>query len=76
MDWTQLVIENSKVTQINAGGEFGNKLRDVMDRTKDIPVPNVSRQGPDVLVGSLDRHQPAHPPAAQGFPVRLCELPL
>ncbi len=45
MDWTQLVIENSKVTAIHAGGEFGDKLRDVMERTKDIQYPTFPGKG-------------------------------
>ena len=38
-DWTQLIIENSKITRINEGGEFGDKLRAVMARAKDIQYP-------------------------------------
>jgi hypothetical protein len=45
MDWTQLVVENSKITQINAGGAFGDKLRDVMERTKDLQYPGVPGKG-------------------------------
>ena len=45
VDWTQLVIENSRVTQINAGGDFGDKLRDLMDRTKDLQYPTFPGKG-------------------------------
>ena len=55
---------------------FGDKLREVMELTKDLQYPGVPRQGDHVLVGGLDRHQPAHPSPAQGFPVRLRQLPL
>ncbi len=44
-DWTQLIVEDSKITQINAGGEFGDKLRDVMERTKDIDYPGFPGKG-------------------------------
>ncbi len=44
-DWTQLVVEESKITQINAGGEFGDKLRDVMERTKDVDYPGFPGKG-------------------------------
>ncbi|WP_420732315.1 hypothetical protein, partial [Hwanghaeella sp. 1Z406] len=44
-DWTQLVVENSKITQINEGGEFGRKLRDVMEQTKDIQYPTFPDKG-------------------------------
>ena len=44
-DWTQLIVENSKITQINAGGAFGDKLRDVMERTKDIQYPTFPGKG-------------------------------
>ena len=45
VDWTQLVIENSRVVQINEGGEFGRKLRDVMERTKDLQYPTFPGKG-------------------------------
>ncbi|MEO1192316.1 MAG: hypothetical protein AAFY02_11200 [Pseudomonadota bacterium] len=44
-DWTQLVVENSKITQINAGGEFGDKLRDVMEKTKHLEYPGFPGKG-------------------------------
>lgn len=44
-DWTQLVVENSKITQVNEGGEFGAKLRDLMERTKDIEYPGFPGKG-------------------------------
>ena len=45
VDWTQLIIERSKITQINEGGEFGDKLRDVMERTKHIQYPTFPDKG-------------------------------
>ena len=36
VDWTQLIVENSKIVKINEGGAFGDKLRDVMEKTRDI----------------------------------------
>ena len=45
VDWTQLVVEDSRITQINEGGDFGNQLRDVMDRTKDIQYPGHPHKG-------------------------------
>ncbi len=45
VDWTQLVVENSRITQINEGGEFGNKLRDVMERTKNDQYPGFPHKG-------------------------------
>ena len=44
-DWTQLIIENSKITRINEGGEFGDKLRAVMARAKDIQYPTFPDKG-------------------------------
>jgi len=44
-DWTQLIVENSKIVQINAGGEFGDRLRNVMERTKDIQYPGFPGKG-------------------------------
>ena len=44
-DWTQLEVENSKIVAINAGGEFGDKLRDVMQRTADIHYPAFPGKG-------------------------------
>lgn len=44
-DWTQLVVENSKITRINAGGEFGDKLRNVMEQTRDIQYPTFPGKG-------------------------------
>ncbi len=40
-----MIVENSKITQINAGGAFGDKLRDVMERTKDIQYPGHPGKG-------------------------------
>ncbi|MCC6198243.1 MAG: hypothetical protein IT518_27640, partial [Burkholderiales bacterium] len=45
MDWTQLVVERSRITQINAGGAFGDKLRSVMERTRDIQYPGFPGKG-------------------------------
>lgn len=44
-DWTQLIVENSKVTRINAGGAFGDKLRAMMDRTADLQYPGFPGKG-------------------------------
>lgn len=44
-DWTKLTVENSKITKIDAGGEFGDKLRDVMERTKDLQYPTFPDKG-------------------------------
>ena len=44
-DWTQLIIENSKITRINEGGEFGDKLRAVMARAKNIQYPTFPDKG-------------------------------
>ncbi len=45
VDWTQLIVENSRITKINEGGEFGDKLRDVMERTKDLQYPTFPGKG-------------------------------
>ncbi|GAB5469066.1 MAG: hypothetical protein Kilf2KO_20960 [Rhodospirillales bacterium] len=44
-DWTQLLVENSKITQINAGGAFGDKLRDVMEKTAETQYPGFPGKG-------------------------------
>ncbi|MCY4192536.1 MAG: hypothetical protein OXD42_14665, partial [Rhodospirillaceae bacterium] len=44
-DWTKLTVEDSKITRIEEGGEFGDKLRDVMERTKDIQYPTFPGKG-------------------------------
>jgi hypothetical protein len=44
-DWTQLEVENSRITKINEGGEFGRKLREVMEKTKDIQYPTFPDKG-------------------------------
>lgn len=44
-DWTQLVVEDSKVTEIREGGEFGRRLREVMDQTKDLQYPTFPGKG-------------------------------
>ncbi|MCV0394322.1 MAG: hypothetical protein K5872_13595 [Rhizobiaceae bacterium] len=44
-DWTQLVVENSKIVEINEGGDFGNQLRDVMEKTKDLQYPGFPGKG-------------------------------
>lgn len=43
--WTQLIIEESKVKRINAGGAFGDKLRDIMEQTKDLQYPTFPDKG-------------------------------
>lgn len=45
VDWTQLIVERSKITEIREGGAFGDKLRDVMERTKDIQYPTFPDKG-------------------------------
>ncbi len=44
-DWTQLKVEDSKIMEINAGGAFGDKLREVMEQTKDIEYPGFPGKG-------------------------------
>lgn len=44
-DWTRLTVENSKIMKIEEGGEFGDKLRDVMEKTKDIQYPTFPSKG-------------------------------
>jgi hypothetical protein len=45
MDWIQLIIENSRIVQINQGGAFGAKLRDVMERMRDLQYPTFPGKG-------------------------------
>jgi len=45
VDWTELVIEDSKVTAINEDGAFGDQLRDIMDKTKDLQYPTFPDKG-------------------------------
>jgi hypothetical protein len=45
VDWTQLIVENSRITAINAGGAFGEQLRNVMERTKDLQYPTFPEKG-------------------------------
>jgi hypothetical protein len=45
VDWTQLIVERSKITEILEGGEFGDKLRDVMSRTENIQYPTFPDKG-------------------------------
>lgn len=45
VDWTQLVVENSKITKINGGGEFGDKLRAVKEATDHLQYPNFPGKG-------------------------------
>mgnify|MGYP005628439989 FL=1 len=45
VDWTQLKIENSKITEINEGGEFGDKLRALMAECADIQYPGMPSPG-------------------------------
>ena len=44
-DWTQLVIENSRVTQILEGGEFGDKLRKLKAETDHLQYPGFPGKG-------------------------------
>ena len=44
-DWTQLIVENSKITQINAGGDFGDQLRAIMAQTEDLQYPGFNGKG-------------------------------
>ena len=39
VDWTQLVVEGSRIVEINAGGEFGEKLRKLKSETDHLPIP-------------------------------------
>ncbi|MEV4031622.1 hypothetical protein [Streptomyces umbrinus] len=41
----ELEIKNSKIVEIRGGGEFGEKLRAVMDRTKDVQYPGYGTPG-------------------------------
>ena len=45
VDWTQLIIADSKVVQINEGGEFGDKLRALMAETADVQYPGMPGPG-------------------------------
>ena len=43
--WTRLHVENSRITAIDEGGEYGDKLRALMDRTSDLQYPGVPGSG-------------------------------
>jgi hypothetical protein len=43
--WTQIKMEASRITEINEGGLFGEKLRKVMDDTRDIQYPGFPGKG-------------------------------
>lgn len=45
VEWTQLVVENSRITRINEGGEFGAKLRKLMAETDDVQYPGLPGKG-------------------------------
>jgi len=45
VDWTQLVIEGSKITEINAGGAFGEKLRKLKAETDHLSYPGFPGKG-------------------------------
>ena len=45
VDWTQLIIVDSKVVQINEGGEFGDKLRALMTETANVQYPGMPSPG-------------------------------
>ena len=45
VDWTQLVIEASRITQINAGGAFGDKLRKLKAETDHLSYPGFPGKG-------------------------------
>ena len=53
-DWTQLVVENSKITAIREGGDFGHKLREVMDETADTQYPTFPKghHGMEASIGT------------------------
>jgi len=44
-DWTQLIVENSKITQINEGGEFGDRLRELKEQTDHLEYPEFPGKG-------------------------------
>jgi hypothetical protein len=44
-DWTQLKVENSKIIEINAGGEFGDKLRRLKEETDHLQYPGMPGKG-------------------------------
>ena len=43
--WTQLKVENSKIVEINEGGLFGDKLRNLMDQTSHLQYPGFPGKG-------------------------------
>lgn len=43
--WTRLTIDNSRVTAIDGGGEYGDRLRALMDRTEHLQYPGVPGPG-------------------------------
>jgi len=45
VEWTQLVIEDSRITAINEGGLFGDKLRALMAETADLQYPGFPGKG-------------------------------
>jgi len=44
-DWTQLIVENSKIVQINEGGDFGDRLRKLQAETDHIQYPEFPGKG-------------------------------
>ena len=45
VDWTQLVIDGSRIIEINAGGEFGDKLRKLKAETDHLSYPGFPGKG-------------------------------
>lgn len=43
--WTQLVVENSRIIEIREGGLFGDKLRKLMEETKELQYPGFPGKG-------------------------------
>ena len=40
-DWTQLIIKDSEIVEINEGGAFGDKLRKLKEETADLQSQSV-----------------------------------
>jgi hypothetical protein len=45
VDWTQLVVEGSRIKEINAGGEFGDRLRKLKAETDHLQYPGFPGKG-------------------------------
>ena len=45
VDWTQLVLDGSRIVEINAGGEFGARLRKLKSETDHLSYPGFPGKG-------------------------------